>query len=326
MATIKLPTRSTKLLTLADTSSITPATTTKEPAPFPFDLLPVEIQIQILENTDLVSPFSQYVWDPTRKFYLLSSDPTWININNKEESWKKRIGWDAPGRFFLVSKSFYAIASEIFWKRNLIHAGTDLAPIVQTLWRVEPRRRTYAASEFLDSVVAKNSLAHIRSLKFDFFGVADSQFSGEARDDWMRTLECARTMGLINLDFLAICAQWNDRLTWNMLNVEDDDELMNRIVSFIDENIWPMECGMIPFGVAKGFVVGVGSLQGRFWYRIKRMGEDSPACHREKKCWGNVRIVRPFPMQQGWNSRRGRGDNKEKDYWLVEIWAQKVNM
>jgi hypothetical protein len=125
-------------------------------APFQFCHLAVEIQIKILQYTSLISPTSRYVWDTNDGFDLHEID-------------KPQDDWHSPGPLFLVSRSFYEKAREIFWRSNNV---IKVCPDPSQMFKIqEPGAPSllptqYAATEFLSERIAPTTLPYLACLDF----------------------------------------------------------------------------------------------------------------------------------------------------------------
>ncbi|KAK7218920.1 hypothetical protein V2G26_006923 [Clonostachys chloroleuca] len=138
-------------------------------APFQFCLLAAEIQMQILENTSLISHTSRYIWNTKDGFGLYESD-------------KSQEDWHSPRPLFLVSRSFYEKAREIFWRNNLIQVYLDTSEMFKIRKpgapSVFPTR--YAATEFL-SRIAPTTLPYLARLEFGTLALRGGTRKSEGR-------------------------------------------------------------------------------------------------------------------------------------------------
>lgn len=188
-------------------------------SPFPFLQLPLELQRQILEYTDLRTPLGEVDWNPKDGYSIQHSCANCAGMHGlpdpDDDSFEhyacqfltcfhaQRIGcycsryhaafstlcrcWSPPIALFLVCQSMRDLAQAVFFARNrfVIHAtgGDYLAPE-----KTPPRLE---AAIFLSDIVPAHRLSQLKFLELvfppfepDYFSAADP-----AREDWVRTIQ-----------------------------------------------------------------------------------------------------------------------------------------
>lgn len=232
---------------------------------FPFFKAPAEIQIQILKNTDLVSPCSYYSWEGVHGFHA------------RDDRTLKRYTFTSSS-FFLVSKSFSTLAQEIFWSQNEfcicrhLHSPHDPRPEPGF---VDDDR--YIESVFLTHYRSSTlQLPRLRSLVFTHFLPNYDDGEGQAdvmEQEWLRTAENARSAGHLNLDYLRI-NRYVERLDWETLEPAPDGEMFRLVKVYINTHLWPLEDGKPPEAISKRLAVSFGCDSALCVYRMRRIGSD----------------------------------------------------
>ncbi|KAK8002418.1 anaphase-promoting complex protein [Apiospora arundinis] len=109
--------------------------------PFRFMDLPIELQLDILERTSLIAPYSQVHWKP-KGFY-------WAGGMTRG---RRHLAY--PSDLFLVSRAFRDLAIQVFFKNN----GIILTKAPQLSLGLDP------SSRFFLEIVPSRSLGFIKSL------------------------------------------------------------------------------------------------------------------------------------------------------------------
>ena len=186
---------------------------------FQFSELPREIQLQILEYTDLVTPLREVEWTPGYGYYVRIRDeldercPCYFNKQPGEVGCIHQFGycwegttacfcrryhaaysrtckcWAPPQALFLVSHRLREVSEEVFFSRNRI----VINPIVSCFEKPQWSFRQLEASTFL-TMTRPSALSFIRNLELVFPPVGPSYFEegGESHLDWVQATAVAK--------------------------------------------------------------------------------------------------------------------------------------
>lgn len=182
-------------------------------APFPFLSLPAELQLQILQHTDLVTPYRQVDWNPRDGYYLhygvkgcaWDCDPDDHHGCQFRQCWKtpghgcycSRYHsassrrhcrcWRPPSPLFLVSKTLHDDAQEVFFTQNRF----IIAPVDGYGDPAKTVLERFEASIFLQDVIPTHFIPCLRFLEFVFPPLDEEYISPRcsALDDWDNTID-----------------------------------------------------------------------------------------------------------------------------------------
>lgn len=185
---------------------------TEPHTPFPFLSLPTELRHQILQHTDLVTPYRQVDWNPRDGYYLhygvrgcnWNCDPDDHHGCQFRQCWKNLDGhgclcsrhhsafsihcrcWRPPIPLFLVSKALWEDAQEVFFMQNRF----IIAPVDGY---GEPARTVlerFEASIFWQDIIPAHFLPRLRFLEIVFPPLDEDYFSprGPSLHDWDNTM------------------------------------------------------------------------------------------------------------------------------------------
>ncbi len=201
--------------------------------------LPSELQLRILQFTDLITPYNEVVWMRTSRGYRIERAPcaelirghpcppefhNGCQFNQCWEKlwWKPSIGcfcrrrhaafssqcrcWAPPTPLFLVCRALNLAANRIFYSENrfIVIDGPSTYPVVPRPPGDYPHK-SFAASQFLQQVVPPHCLGHLRFLEVVFapFVLLNGPLGGHpALVDWFETLNWAK--GTLNLPALSL--------------------------------------------------------------------------------------------------------------------------
>jgi hypothetical protein len=197
---------------------------------FRFMDLPVELRLQILENTDLVTPLREVEWNPTDNFYLRYCERQCVCCGCPVQKphrycWQYvKAGcfchryhaaytqhckcWAPPIALFLVCRSMRFEAQNIFFSQNrfiIMPPGGYLTELEDCTYTRLP------AARFLTEVVPSHALAHIRFLEIQFspYDVNGVTFDGAMSEDWERTLQAlGHSLNYGSLTVRVYCAKF----------------------------------------------------------------------------------------------------------------------
>lgn len=214
--------------------------------------LPPELRLQILEYTDLVTPYKEIAWHRQRRLFLAShmrcqdlkcvreaclvrhgyqfvdcwgagSTPgCFCRVNHSAFSSKCKC-WAPPRALFLVCRVLYKEAQVVLFSQNrFIIYDYNCKPSEQVTagpWPTGPYPFSrFAASVFLDEIVPRDCLRQLRFLKLVYPVYGPETWPKErhaALSDWRETINWAK--GRLNLPALTISLLMvfpNNRLDW----------------------------------------------------------------------------------------------------------------
>lgn len=281
-------------------------TTTVGFSPFPFPKLPPEIQLRVLEYSDLVGPTRYFVWDRKSGFKLPKN--------------AERGSWRNPGSYFLVSKGFYIKAREVFWKLNTFEVAPDKTPLGKILRPGEdpPNMPTrYTAYDFLGDYVPKTqSLLYLRSLRLNMFPRIRRSAVDEAREKWFQAINYAVRQGL-SLSSLHVYGDYLlDQTECEALETTaSDSEKFHILRTYIAKDLWPLSIESGPRAV-DDLLLECRTENGRVRYRVRR------DCQETKENYSDPKWESFTPIQHRLSLNEDSGSGL-KD-WIEEIWFEKV--
>lgn len=208
---------------------------TEPHTPFPFLYLPAELRLQVLQHTDLVTPYRQVDWNPRDGYYLhygvrgcdWNCDPDDHHGCQFRQCWKNLDGhgcfcsryhstfskycrcWRPPSPLFLVSKALRDDAQEVFFTQNRF----IIAPVDGYGEPAKTVLERFEASIFLQDIIPAHFLTRLRFLEFVFPPLDEEYLSPRcsALHDWDSTIDnIMKKLDLPNLTLRIYFADFYD--------------------------------------------------------------------------------------------------------------------
>ncbi|KAF7593190.1 hypothetical protein BBP40_011820 [Aspergillus hancockii] len=256
---------------------------------FPFMDLPVELRLQVLEHTDLVTPLREVEWNPTDNFYLRFCDRQcvccgcpvqkphrncWQHVKSGcfchryHAAYTKHCNcWAPPTALFLVCRTLLHEVQNVFFSQNrfiVMPPGGDLNDMDRCTYTKLP------AAEFLSEIMPSHALKYLRFLEIHFspYDVDGICTENAAYKNWECVLrELGTSLNYVNLTVRIYFGDFLNELEGQAArgnSEEDGEEIMSKYVSLLKPFIhfrqqglrrffvhaaWPWN--WTPFGYAK---------------------------------------------------------------------------
>lgn len=289
-------------------------------AHFPFSRLPAETQLRILQFTDLIGPSRKFIWDPKTGFTLPGAD----------RHRGKRGSWTIPAPLFLVNRTFYQLAREIFWISNCIIIYPDTSNVFTPHKEGQPSLMPtrYAASQLLADTLLPQTLPSLRSLKAEMFSMAAEEATELAREDWFRSVEYAIDRGMNLTSLRVFRSSWSEITKKVLEETASTDEAQLRFVqSFVNKQVWPFKADGTPRAISRQLFVEMSAECIHTRYEIRKVSpidkwgimdqEEDEAKGRRKKP-GSPTATRTIFMKER-DSPDGEAETWIETLWITEI-------
>lgn len=297
-----------------------------KPQPFEFSRLPPETQLRILEHTDLIGPTRRFVWNPTNGFGL----PALASRKAIRGSWR------SPRSLFLVNRTFYRHAIDIFYRRNEFYIAPDTRLFVTIVKPGEPSPMPtrYATSQFFSDHLSVETIPKIRSLDFEIFGHTREGTEESARQDWFDSISRAAGLGL-KLSSLHVSMFGSEELEWEALNARapSDEDKIAVLRGYVHHRVWPLTSSGAHANIPKHLMVQIRTETALWRYEIRAQGGDDllsgEQSHQEarRKKWGSPDAVRLLHLQDTRGDKDEEADSDdEATIWQESVWAHKLEL
>lgn len=292
---------------------------------FPWSSVPPEIQLRILENTELVRPTEQALWTRDLLFY---AEVRWEILPLPRLSTNL-----AP--YFLVNRAFYEQARYVFWKHTDLMMRCRLSESTDE----RPPPGCHPLRSLLMERLRPSTVPLLKRLYVQY--TTDTGMHGKERErqELLRTVRDAVALGLNlsgveMLDSMVQSMHTNEPDPQVPLNEASSDE--HRVGWFrarVRERTWPFDADTgLPLVVSSQLLVQMISVFYEGMYFIRRISRSSregptqdPKGERLRAVWGEPQGTRRIqaPSDDGtegyeWVEMVWIGKKKKPFWWLVD--------
>lgn len=293
---------------------------------FPFLALPPETQLNILKNTDLVSPTRWYCWALEQGFYLFERDR------------RRNSLWRSPLSLFLVSKSLQEMGHQVFWRYNTfcisaIPPGQSTPEYVK--FKMQDKTRSLGAhpaiSFFNRYASATTDLRSVVIIGDVDPSLPPNQDAHDADREWLTYAgELISDRGL-KLDCLQIHMDGfpRDVSAWSSLKELPDDVKITAMRNFFHRRAWPLLVQNELREIPRHMTIRLFSLRSVATYELRWQGKKRPVM-KDECTWCNHITYDPrfyeatrmlyFPRQEGDVIREDTSE--EGVCWAESVWFQ----